>query len=187
MISMNVADYVKIYHGILDSDLCEQTVEELKNISWNKHSFYNNTREQYLQHDTELSVSYDRTEHIDLIEARIKETVNKYINLKFMSWFDACNAVASIRWNKYDTGTEMKLHCDHIHDLFDGTIKGVPILSIIGALNDDYEGGEFVMWEKTSVKIPKGSIMIFPSNFLYPHQVKFITAGTRYTCVSWAC
>lgn len=187
MISMHIADYVKVYHNAIDQGLCDRTVEQLKLIPWNKHSFYNVTSEEYVQHDTELSVSYERTTEINAIEASIRDTVNKYINLKFMSWFDACNAVASIRWNRYDTGTEMKLHCDHIHDLFDGEIRGVPILSIVGALNDDYEGGEFVMWENTTVKLPKGSIMIFPSNFLYPHQVNIVKAGTRYTYVSWAC
>ena len=31
------------------------------------------------------------------------------------------------------------LHADHIHSMFDGEKKGIPILSVLGVLNDDYE------------------------------------------------
>ena len=187
MLSKHIPDYVKVYKNVLDNDACDQAVEQLKKLHWHKHKYYNPTREDYEQGDKELSVSYDRTEYSEHIELKIKEIVHKYITFRFASWFDACNAVSSIRWNKYDIGTQMELHCDHIHDLFDGEIKGVPILSVVGALNDDYTGGEFVMWENTTIDIPKGSIAIFPSNFLYPHQVNEVKSGTRYTYVSWAC
>ena len=79
----------------------------------------------------------------------------------------------------------MKEHCDHIYELFDGKIKGVPILSVIGSLNNNYKGGELVMFEDKEYKIKAGEILIFPSNFLYPHKVLPVTKGTRYTYVSW--
>jgi predicted 2-oxoglutarate/Fe(II)-dependent dioxygenase YbiX len=78
----------------------------------------------------------------------------------------------------------MKLHCDHIQDLFGPGTNGIPILSIVGALNNDYEGGEFVMWD-TVIDIPPGAVLIFPSNFMYPHRVNPVTLGTRYSYVSW--
>ena len=79
----------------------------------------------------------------------------------------------------------MAKHCDHIHDMFDGQMKGIPTLSIVGILNDDYEGGEFIMFDDYHVELPKGAIMVFPSNFLYPHKVEPVTKGTRHTFVSW--
>jgi predicted 2-oxoglutarate/Fe(II)-dependent dioxygenase YbiX len=79
----------------------------------------------------------------------------------------------------------MEWHCDHIHDLFDGERKGVPILSIVGVLNDDYEGGEFVMWDNEKIELSAGSVMIFPSNFMYPHAVMPVISGTRHSFVSW--
>ena len=79
----------------------------------------------------------------------------------------------------------MREHYDHIHSLFDGKIKGVPILSIVGLLNDNYEGGQFMM-RGEEVKLTRGDILVFPSNFMYPHQVKDITKGIRFSFVSWA-
>jgi predicted 2-oxoglutarate/Fe(II)-dependent dioxygenase YbiX len=68
--------------------------------------------------------------------------------------------------------------------MFDGERKGIPILSVLGVLNDDYEGGEFYLIdEKTDLS--KGDIIIFPSNFMYPHKVEPVTKGVRYSYISW--
>jgi len=79
----------------------------------------------------------------------------------------------------------MAEHCDHIQDMFDGERKGVPVLSIVGTLNDNYKGGEFIMFQDKKINLEKGDLLIFPSNFLYPHKVNEITKGIRYSYVSW--
>ena len=60
------------------------------------------------------------------------------------------------------------------------------MLSIVGQLNEDFEGGEFVMWGDQVIPFEKGDIIIFPSNFMYPHRVEPVTKGERYSYVSWA-
>ncbi len=42
-----------------------------------------------------------------------------------------------------------------------------------------------VFWQDTHITLKAGEIMIFPSNFLYPHRVDLVTKGTRYSYVSW--
>ena len=79
----------------------------------------------------------------------------------------------------------MREHYDHIHSIFDGQMKGVPIVSIVANLNEDYEGSEFYCRGK-EIKLKTGDILLFPSNFMYPHEVKEATKGTRYSFVSWA-
>ena len=69
--------------------------------------------------------------------------------------------------------------------MFDGQIKGIPTLSIVGCLNDNYDGGDFIMWEKEKINLKQGSVLIFPSNFMFPHRVNSIKKGTRYSFVSW--
>ena len=61
----------------------------------------------------------------------------------------------------------MKNHCDHIQTQFDGKRNGIPILSIIGILNDDYEGGDLVMFGDKKIGTKKGDLIIFPSYFLF--------------------
>jgi predicted 2-oxoglutarate/Fe(II)-dependent dioxygenase YbiX len=43
---------------------------------------------------------------------------------------------------------------------------------LLGVLNDDYEGGEFIMFDDYEIKFKAGDLIIFPSIFLYPHLVK---------------
>ena len=79
----------------------------------------------------------------------------------------------------------MENHCDHVSDMFDGKRRGVPILSIIGILNDDYEGGNLIMFKDRKIDTKKGDLLLFPSNFLYPHEITPVTKGVRYSYVSW--
>jgi len=53
-------------------------------------------------------------------------------------------------------------------------------------LNDDYEGGEFAFFDREKViKLEKGDILMFPSNYIYPHEIMPILKGTRYSIVTW--
>jgi len=75
----------------------------------------------------------------------------------------------------------MAEHCDHIHTIFDGNDRGIPILTALAILNDEYEGGELVFWQDTVVETGTGDIFVWPSLFLYPHRVEPVTKGERYS------
>jgi hypothetical protein len=96
------------------------------------------------------------------------------------------NKFSTIRFNRYSPGQIMRQHHDHIHSLFDGQEKGIPVLSFIGNLNDDYEGADLVFWNDHKVSLGKGDIIMFPSLFLFPHGVTEATKGKRWSFVSWA-
>jgi Rps23 Pro-64 3,4-dihydroxylase Tpa1-like proline 4-hydroxylase len=85
---------------------------------------------------------------------------------------------------KYTEGGHYIYHTDH-HYTYPRE------LSCILLLNDDYEGGEleFCDSEGNSVlKVPNesGTLIVWPSNFLFPHRVNPIKKGLRYSIVSWA-
>ena len=57
-------------------------------------------------------------------------------------------------------------------------------------LNNEYKGGELIFTDQKDneikkLKLSKGSIVFFPSNFMYPHKISPITKGTRYSVVAW--
>jgi hypothetical protein len=59
-------------------------------------------------------------------------------------------------------------------------------LSIILYFNDDYEGGEIEFPNFDVLYKPKaGEVLMFPSAFIYNHNIKEITAGTRYAAVNF--
>jgi predicted 2-oxoglutarate/Fe(II)-dependent dioxygenase YbiX len=90
-----------------------------------------------------------------------------------------------VRYNRYRTGQKIVSHYDHIHSIFDGKEQGIPILSLIGVFNDNYQGGKLTFWQNHEVELKQGDIVAFPSLFMYPHEVTEITEGTRYSWVSW--
>ena len=62
----------------------------------------------------------------------------------------------------------MRQHHDHIHSLFDGNEKGIPVLSFILNLNDDYEGADLFFWENHVVPLGKGDIMYVSFSISFP-------------------
>ena len=84
---------------------------------------------------------------------------------------------------KYSPGGKYDIHTDH----FTTSIRA---LSIIINLNQDYEGGDLVFTDQKEkeikrLKLGKGSVVFFPSNFMYPHGIQPITKGIRYSIVAW--
>ena len=77
----------------------------------------------------------------------------------------------------------MSRHIDNIHHSH-GQTYGYPQLTALLMLNDDYEGGNFLIADN-EYKTAKGSAIVFPSNFMFPHAVKKVEKGTRYIIVTW--
>jgi hypothetical protein len=180
-------DYVVIIKDAVPDKLCDKAIKELKSANWSQHKFYNHQTKEHnaLSGDKELQFTGDPIESHDEIMIRVWQSIGQYIEHYKFPWFSGWSGHSNLKYNKYEKGTLMKEHCDHITDLFEGEKRGIPTLSVIGALNDNYSGGEFVMFKNKEYVFDKGDLIIFPSNFLYPHKVKPVTRGTRYTYVSW--
>jgi len=83
----------------------------------------------------------------------------------------------------YSAGGKYEIHTDHF-------TSAPRHLSIIMNLNDEYEGGDLIFTDQKEqeikrFKLGKGTIVFFPSNFMYPHSIQPITKGNRYSIVAW--
>ena len=178
----NLQDYIAIYKAI-EQSICKQIINDSNEAQWVKHNYSNPITKKEITYEDDLEISY-QDNYTDYLNNKIKDCVNDYLTNVVPNPV-GIKETSTIRFNRYQTGTKMKFHHDHIHTLFDGEKKGVPILSILGLLNDDFEGGNFLMFDGKKVQLEAGDIIVFPSNFLYPHAVETITKGTRYSFVSW--
>jgi predicted 2-oxoglutarate/Fe(II)-dependent dioxygenase YbiX len=181
-----LTDYIKVYSW-LDKELCDQIRKEIDEATWKQHVFYNAEGKYVTQSgEQELDVSWDNIATRDKLTQKVWEAISQYILTDFKNdYFNGWQGFTHIRFNRYREGKTMAKHCDHIHDMFDGERKGIPTLSIVGFLNDDYEGGEFIMFDDMEIKLKQGDVLIFPSNFMYPHKVNPVTKGIRDSFVSW--
>lgn len=188
MTPQNLLDYVKVYENHISSELCKSACKNLVKVKWDEHNFYRASTDSYISFEHELSISHDDIPEKAEINKQIWFAIERYILKDFKNfnpWFNSWNGYTSARFNKYDVSTEMHIHCDHIHTMFDGTRRGIPVLTVLGVLNKDYEGGEFIMFGDHEIKLPPGSVVVFPSNFVFPHEVKPVKSGVRYSYVSW--
>ena len=188
----NIEDYLITFPNFLDKDFCEKAIIDLDANPghWEKHNFYNYFEDSLSARsgDNELDVLYSHyheNQINDIIIEKLHSAIGNYIQDLNFPWFTAWDGYTAVRFNRYSINNVMALHCDHIQSIFDGKKRGIPILSILGVLNDDFEGGELIFFEDKKIDTKTGDLLIFPSNFLYPHVVKPITKGTRYTYVSW--
>ncbi len=109
------------------------------------------------------------------------ERIYPHYKIKFPKM--ASNRINQIDLLKYSIGEKYEIHTDHYS-------TSARHLSIIINLNHDYEGGDLIFTDQKEkeikrLKLSKGSIVFFPSNFMYPHSIQPITKGTRYSIVAW--
>ena len=183
-----------IAEKIIPADLCDAIVKDIETRPWEPHTWYNEVTDSHSSKQTmELDVQ-NTTPELQRVLANFVVEAGKIYNKnysypyadqpdrsgQFMSQF------SPVRFNRYKPGQIMRQHHDHIHSLFDGKIKGVPVLTFILNFNDDYEGADLFFWEDTVAKLGKGDIIMFPSNWLFPHGVTEATKGVRYSGSVWA-
>ena len=84
----------------------------------------------------------------------------------------------SFNFIKYGAGQHFQVHSDHGYSY-------VCVLSSVGYINDDYDGGE-LYFDKLNLTIkPKaGDLYLFPSSYIYSHSAMPVTKGVKYSVVT---
>ena len=132
-------------------------------------------------YDYGLTDNKQDTAYNKVLSDVIKNSISQY--LKSFTYLIELK-MEGINLLKYVKGNFYNTHIDSFH-----TVNRQ--ISIIINLNEDYVGGNIVFMHPTTRKpyskigLKTGEMLVFPSNFMYPHQVTKITQGIRYSCVSW--
>lgn len=117
---------------------------------------------------------------------KITTAMNMYAeSTKLKKYIFPVNQLVQLDALKYNIGYHYDFHVDY------GLYAQNRMFSAILFLNNDYEGGELCFKtsledEEFEVKSSPGALVIWPSAILFPHSVKPVKKGTRYTIVAWA-
>lgn len=96
----------------------------------------------------------------------------KRFNIYELRYWEAFNFI------RYKPGQHFAEHHDHGYS-YNCTV------SLVTYLNDDYEGGElYFRIQGLTYKPQAGDTIIFPSNYMYPHQALPVISGTKYSLVT---
>ena len=151
--SDSLKNYILHLDNWIPKNILDKTIVELsEDKNWKQHNFTNSQtlKNIALNGDKELNVSNGlKLTHLQDLHDLTWKALEKYILLDKISGetFNAWKGFSQIRFNRYNNNQIMSKHCDLIVSLFTGDIRGIPVLSIVAVLNDNYEGGEFIMFD----------------------------------------
>tara|TARA_R110000803_G_scaffold53388_2_gene109605 strand:+ start:86 stop:682 length:597 start_codon:yes stop_codon:yes gene_type:complete len=195
IVPSTLQSYIKIYDKIMKEDalntflkICKENpnFNEAEIVSGNKNKPYlvdkkiRDVKKWDLQNLKEKNIT--TVFWTNYLCSKFNKNLEQYANdteVLFSSW-----SVLDIQVLKYEKKGMYHFHVDH------GAL--VPrTISLIYFLNDDYEGGELCFKfpgnpQEFIIEKKANRLIVWPSNFLYPHAVKPVTKGTRYSVVSWA-
>lgn len=181
-------DYINVFENIVPPEICNQIIEEYSNCedllpakiadpNGPLNTNIRNCKQLNISENNIIEKNYNRRKELDdMIFKYVSVAVKKYSTIHTNFKIDIDTGYNFLR---YDVGDFYIEHTDSYS-------KEQRSLSCSLQLNDNYEGGEFAFFgRKLKYKCKKGSALMFPSNFMYPHEVMSVTDGTRYSIVSW--
>lgn len=184
--SSSLGDFIHVFDDIIPHDLCDDIIKEFgsdpelihASIGYGEvNTDVRNVNTIYISDPVILEKNFEKRRRLD---QRIYECMGVAIR-SYNIIHPSVNIVedSGYQFLKYEVGNFYKQHTDNF--------KNNPrSISCSIALNDDYEGGEFAFFDKDKIyKVKKGSVLMFPSCFMYPHEILPVTSGTRYAIITW--
>jgi Rps23 Pro-64 3,4-dihydroxylase Tpa1-like proline 4-hydroxylase len=179
-------DYIFTLDNVVPEELCNRIIEEYRECSfWSPTTVGSGNLNHEIRNCDTINISesvvleknFDVRKKIDEdFYVCASEAINEYRKL----FPDVASEI--------DTGygllryREGQFYVQHT-DSFKNQQRSV---SCSFLLNDDYEGGEFAFFDREIIiSGSKGSIIMFPSNFMYPHEIMPVISGTRYSIITW--
>ena len=181
-----LTDYIQVFENIVPNELCDAILKEFSaEEEWQKTRVGGGTIRSDVRSAETVVISYPHViekntavrKQLDLDIFNVAATAIKKYNEKFpLARIEEDSGYELLRYKEGQFYTE---HTD--------SFKARPrAVSCSFALNDDYEGGEWAFFNREKViKVPKGAAVLFPSNFMYPHEIMPVTKGTRYSVITW--
>jgi predicted 2-oxoglutarate/Fe(II)-dependent dioxygenase YbiX len=185
--NLQLKNFIHIERGLISKDTCRFVIDSIKNESWSSHLWSTDGTDQFSYPTKELDVLEATPDLEDILNPLISLSVKYYNDFIGSEKVSQVTCFSPVRFNRYQKGQTMRIHCDHIKTLFEGEVKGIPVLSIIINFNDDYKGGDLIFWDDYKVDLGEGDVVVFPSLFLFPHRIEEVTENIRYSGVAWGC
>lgn len=182
----NINDYIVVFDGVITDALCNAIINEFSNEEeWVKTVVGGGEIKPEIRSAETIVLSYP---HVIDKNPKVRAKLDKYIFAsaglaikKYNEKFKDCKIQEDSGYEllRYKEGQFYIQHTDSFKDR-------PRAVSCSFILNDDYEGGEFAFFDRAlKYKLKKGSCIIFPSNFMYPHEIMPVTSGTRYSIITW--
>jgi predicted 2-oxoglutarate/Fe(II)-dependent dioxygenase YbiX len=179
-------DFIQVFDNVLSLENCNLILNEYQNSSeWLDTRTGDGQVSKDKRNCTEISISsqhileqnFDVRKNLDnVVFESVKNVITNYNNLIPTFRVDIDTGYQLLRYK------EGEFYIQHT-DSFKEQQRS---LSCSIQLNEDYEGGEFAFFDREMmIRTKPGSAIVFPSNFMYPHEIMPVVKGTRYSIITW--
>lgn len=180
-----LSEYIVTLSDVVTPALCDAVLNEYKNCDDWIPAVTASGKSDAERQCASIGISFDS---IIQKNAQIRKNLDTYLFVSAANVIKKYNEKFPLALIQEDSGYDLlRYEENQFYIQHTDSFKGRPrAVSCSFALNDDYEGGEFAFFDRELVyKLKKGSCIMFPSNFMYPHEIMPVTSGTRYSIVTW--
>jgi predicted 2-oxoglutarate/Fe(II)-dependent dioxygenase YbiX len=179
-------DFIQVFDNVLSPENCNLILNEYQNSSeWLDTRIQDGKISKNLRNCTEISISaqpileknFNVRKNLDnVIFESLRNIITNYNNLIPTFSVEIDTGYQLLRYKEGEFYTQ---HTDSFKEQQRS-------LSCSIQLNEDYEGGEFAFFDREiMIRTKPGSAIVFPSNFMYPHEIMPVIKGTRYSIITW--
>jgi hypothetical protein len=188
---MEIKNFIKIYDDVFSLEVVSNLIKYANTQNFNETKVGGtsqsmvdfNIRKTYTLPLSNLNNSMTNVHWFNLLHNAFNIKLNQYKKDANILDYEITK-ILDIEILKYENTGFYTWHVDHFGDI-------PRTMSCIFLLNNDYEGGNLCFrnpdgsgeWE---IDVKPNRMIIWPSIFLYPHTVKPVTKGRRYSVVAWA-
>ena len=186
-----LSDYIVLLRGVISKEKCQQIIDLYKDSpSWEwAQTTAGLTLDQRKVRQIRISqphVKQQSKRHSDIdddlfkIMSKAKDTyIQTLSDRRGIKHVPEIKADEGYQLLHYAEGYYFKEHCDHGSGM-------TRVLTCTLNLSDDHDGGLFrFLRGEFDVRLNAGDAVLFPSSFLFPHEVTEITRGERHAIVTW--
>ena len=169
--------FIKQYECAVPPSVCDQLID----------SFLSSDqlvkRRNGLQNFDELNLNTIKHDYVvPFVNNHLKPALELYIRDIPQSRYFPSIAFEELRIKRYLGDTEQQFG-DHVDVSKMESAKRY--LAFLFYLNDDFAGGQTLFWPNIKVTPIKGSVVIFPPNWMYPHAGLPVRDGDKYILTSY--
>lgn len=182
---MEIKDYIKVYDNLLNYKTLSNFLRYANTLNFEEATVgANNTVRLDIRNTFNYSLSNLSDKLSDVHWCGYLTYIFDLTFKKYQEHFNHAhfNQIETVEILKYNEGGFYKEHVDHFRSR-PRTLSGILLL------NNDYEGGNICFKlgnEDLIIDKAPNRFIVWPSNFIYPHEVKKVTKGVRYSVVTWA-
>jgi hypothetical protein len=166
--------FCEVIHGVLPRAVCEGLIDQFEE-SKNQERLDNNGTPTF----TQLVINQHMPDLVQPLVRYVIGAVDAYrqCNKLQTKYLPNVKALEELRIKRYNGDTEDRFDA-HVDVTDAETMKRY--LALLFYLNDDFTGGETSFIGYDAVKPKRGSVLVFPPTWQYPHAGLPVQAGTKY-------